>query len=163
GCSTRLSRSASSRSPSKSIRRDRRRRRENGSVYARRLLVCALLSAMAHGALKGAMAHAPRSATSLPAQRVAVRLVAPPEPPAEPPPPRRAPPPPRVVHEPPSRERPARQAAKAASPAEPTALAPTDRAGTAEGPVTPVFGLSMESTSQAGRGAAVPVGNTARP
>jgi TonB family protein len=44
----------------------------------------------------------------------------------------------------------------------PADLPPPDRPPTADGVTTPVFGVTMESTSQAGTGPALPIGNTAR-
>jgi TonB family protein len=129
-----------------------------------RLIVCAVLSIVGHLALVYGMSRLPRRVEprSKPAT-VAIRVVAPPPPP-EPPPEPQAPTPPAprpVPHErpklrptsepPPSTPPPPREA----PPPEPT---PSDGTST-----TPVFGVTMESTSQAGSGPAMPVGNSARP
>jgi TonB family protein len=82
------------------------------------------------------------------------------EPAPEPAKPAEAPPPPRPVpHERP-RARPAAEVPRALPPKE---LPPPDRPPDSDdSSTTPVFGVTMESTSQAGRGPAVPIGNSPR-
>jgi len=129
----------------------------------RRLVVCAALSVVAHIVLAHGMRRLPKRADVPLSQVVTLRVVQPPPPepepePAKPEEPR--PPPPKVVH-----ERPRAQRAQETPPTEaPKDVPPPDRPPTsADTTDTPVFGISMESTSQAGSGPAMPVGNTARP
>lgn len=131
----------------------------------RRLVVCALASVVGHVLMARGLAHLPRQAGRPAPRVVSVRVVAPPpaepQPEAEPPKapePAPAPPVPRV-----------RTRAPVAAPqvraARPTEAPPPDQtpvAGNATG-TSPVFGVTMESTSQAGSGPAMRVGNTARP
>src|SRR5207248_3124053 len=91
-----------------------------------------------------------------------IRVVSPPPPPEPPPEPAPAlePTPPRPIpHERP-RQRPAPLSARDVPPKD---LPPPDRPPV-EGEVsaTPVFGVTMDSTSQAGRGPSMPIGNSAR-
>jgi len=129
-----------------------------------RLIVCAVVSVIGHLVLTYALSRLPRRVEPHPRPAtVAIRVVAPPPPP-EPPPEPQAPRPPEprpVPHErpkarpttpPPSQTPPP---PREAPPPEPT---PSEGTST-----TPVFGVSMESTSQAGSGPAMPVGNSARP
>lgn len=126
-----------------------------------RIAICAGASLVLHAALgRGLEALPPREAFQPPA-RVEVRIVEPakplppPEPPKAPEPPK--PEPPKVVHEKPRVQQPAIQAEapkEAPPPDRPAPTATTDQ---------PVFGVSIESTSQAGTGPAVPVGNTTQP
>jgi protein TonB len=119
-----------------------------------RLIVCAVLSVVGHLALAYGMSRLPpQVATRARPATIAIRVVAPP-PPLEPPPEAQTPtaPAPRPTPEtPPTQAPPPREA----PPPEPT---PSEGTST-----TPVFGVTMESTSQAGSGPAMPVGNSARP
>ncbi len=129
-------------------------------IYAGRLLVCAALSAGAHAVLAG-VDPAPRAPTPR-AASVEVRIVEPPPPPPEPepPPPEPEPPPPEVQEAPPPKPRPRPVRAAASSERPPSERPPTERPVDAPSDsAAPVFGVSMESTSQAGATSA-PVGNT---
>ena len=127
-----------------------------------RLIVCAVLSVVGHLAFVYGMSRLPRRVEpdARPAT-VAIRVVAPP-PPEPPPEPTQPPPPPQVVpHERP-RPRPTQATATpppATPPPESPPPEPTPGTGTS---TTPVFGVTMESTSQAGSGPAMPVGNSVR-
>jgi TonB family protein len=129
-----------------------------------RLIVCAVLSVVGHLAFAYGMTRLPRRVEphARPAT-VAIRVVAPPPPEPPPEPPQPTPPPPRAVpHEPP-RVRPTRAPAPpppATPPPESPPPEPTPGTGAS---TTPVFGVTMESTSQAGSGPALPVGNSVRP
>jgi protein TonB len=132
-------------------------------VIDRRLLVCVAGSVIGHLALAGSLERLPeRTRLSLP-PTVEVRVIRPPppQPPPEPEPPARPPPEPpspRIVHERP-RTRPIR-APREVVPADtpPSDVVPV----TAETTTTPVFGVTMRSTSTAG-GPSLPVGNTTQP
>ncbi|HXT95473.1 MAG TPA: energy transducer TonB [Polyangia bacterium] len=122
-----------------------------------RLVICAVLSIGGHFALAEGLRRLPKHASPPPVRIVSLRVVSPP--PLEPPPePAAEPPAPRPV----PHERPRAHAAPPAhTPPPPTdAPPPLHPAVTGVGPATPVFGVTMESTSQAGSGPAMPVGNT---
>jgi protein TonB len=132
-------------------------------IVDRRLLVCAALAILVHVGLVYALRGLPRRAEE-PARRVvSVRVISPPrppEPPPEPTPPPEAATPKPVAHE---RSR-ARPSTAAVHDVVPKDVPPPDRPPVAgDVTTTPVFGVSMESTSQAGQGPALPVGNSARP
>lgn len=139
-----------------------------------RLLIAAALSAIAHVGLSEVLETLPPRKVATHERKVEIRLVEPParEPPREPapepepePPPAPEPPPvvkpePKVVRTKPTPRPtvPAVQGAVASDAPVP------ERAVVAPGATgTPVFGVTMESTSQAGSGPAMPVGNTANP
>jgi protein TonB len=132
-----------------------------------KLIVCAGASVVLHAVIAiGLDELPPRPPIARPA-KVAIRFVDPPrEPPKlepEPPkpePPKPEPPKPKEVLNAP-RPHPVRGAAPATAPKDkpPAELAPT----TTDTSDTPVFGVSLESTSTTGHGPALPVGNTARP
>ncbi len=135
------------------------------TAYVWRLLACAGASAIAHVAFAGGMSRLPGQPAPERPRSVTVQLVAPPppEPPPEPPkpdrPPERAPE--RVIHEKPQRTRKPLPTEAAPSVAKLSPTPPTERpATTGETTGEPVFAISMESTSQAGRGPAVRTGNT---
>jgi TonB family protein len=90
--------------------------------------------------------------------RVEVREPPPPEPEAEPAPTPERPP----VHEAPSRRAPRVATNRPAQPVPPKTATPTERPARNPDETTanPVFGISMESTSAAGNGPAMAVGNT---
>ena len=125
-----------------------------------RLPICAGLSIAAHVGLAHGLARLPRRAEPRPTRIVSLRVVSPP--PAEPPP--------EPVHEPEiEAPRPTAQprAHVRTAPPQTHAPPPTDtppppeHAATAGvGPVAPVYGVTMDSTSQAGTGPAMPVGRT---
>jgi periplasmic protein TonB len=132
--------------------------------YAGRLLVFAAVSMAAHLLLARGLAKLPARPPPPRAVTIQVRLQTPPPPP-EPPEPK--PPEPEPTPEPPSRKptpRPPRTAARVAATAaraQPAQkAAPTERPASGDATGAPVFGVSMESTSQGGAGPAVPVGNT---
>src|SRR5882724_329186 len=121
-----------------------------------RLIVCAALSVVGHVVFAYAMSRLPRrvEARTKPAT-VAIRVVAapPPEPPPEPPEP--TPPAPQPVPHERAQPRPTRTPPPTAPPPrEAPPPEPTPSAGTS---TAPVFGVTMESTSQAGSGPAMPV------
>jgi protein TonB len=124
--------------------------------YARRIGICALVSLGGHLLLARGTAHLPPRVEAAPPSvvRVALRQTAPvPEPEPEKPPEAK----PEVVHE--LSKRRARQATEAPKPTK--NLTPTERPDESNRATdTPVFGISMESTSAAGSGPALRVGNT---
>jgi len=126
-----------------------------------RLIICAVLSIGGHLALAEGLGHLPRHADS--AKRIiSLRVVSPPPPAPEPPPEptttRQPPiPKPAVAHvrthvrSPPTAQEIPRQE---------TPPPPERPAAPNEGAAGPIFGVSMESTSQAGSGPAMKVGHT---
>ena len=139
------------------------------------MILALLASSGAHLLFGGAMTTLPFEPPAERPRIVQVKLVKPlppppppePEPEPEPPPPPEPPPEPKeeVVHEvrpkKPRRKRPkpARTAPRKKTNKE--APAPSERAVTVGDTTnTPVYGISMSSTSQAGAGPAMPVGNT---
>ena len=136
-------------------------------TYAGRLGICAVASVASHLLLARGSAHLPPRVEAAPAVVLRVELRAPveePEPeaaPEEKPEPKNQP-----VH-----EAPTRRSRKAATDAPrqvnaPREVVPTEKPAATDSPSgTPVFGISMESTSAAGNGPAMAVGNTllARP
>lgn len=128
-----------------------------------RLAVCAVASLGVHFALGRVLDTLPPRPDAPERRIVTVRVVEPPPPPAPEPepvkPPEPPPPPPvKVVHEP----RP-RDVAPVRRDATPVDTPPVDQPpATTETTTTPVFGVTMGSTSQAGSGPAMPVGNTTR-
>jgi len=124
----------------------------------RRLAICAVLSIGSHFALAEGLRKLPKHVDPPVKRIVSLRVVSPPlEPPPEPAaaPPEPAPKP--VPHE--------RSHAHAAPPTHvpppPDAPPPPEHpAVTGTGPAAPVFGVTMASTSQAGAGPAMPIGNT---
>lgn len=131
----------------------------------RRLAICAIVSVAAHFAFARGLDHLPRRTDQPAPQIVQVRVVEPPkppepepepEPPAPPEPPR--PEPPKQVH-----ERPRPRAPEVKRDVAPVDTPPTDTPATTDTTTTPVFGVTMQSTSQAGSGPAMPVGNTTKP
>jgi TonB family protein len=123
------------------------------------LLVCAVVALLGHWLLIRGVVHLPPQPEVVPSVVLQVALrVPPPEPekPAEP----EATPEPQTqpAHQPPRRramaDAPRRENLLKPSP-------PTERPATGtDTTTTPVFGISMESTSSAGTGVAMPVGNT---
>ncbi len=136
------------------------------SAIDRRLVICAIASIAGHLAFARGLDQLPRRDDPPPRpQAVQVRVVepTPPEPPPEPvkppEPPPQEPPKPQVHERPRPDQRPAvrRDAPPVETPPVDTPPATTDTT------TTPVFGVTMQSTSQAGTGPAMPVGNTTRP
>ncbi len=132
-------------------------------TYAKRLGICALASIAGHVLLARGTSHLPARVEA--AQPVILRvsvLQPPPEPEPEPVKPEGAEPSKQPVHEAPVRR--ARRAAGEPKPAAPTKnVVPTERPANSDNASdTPVFGISMESTSSAGTGPGFRVGNTLR-
>ncbi|HMF41241.1 MAG TPA: energy transducer TonB [Polyangia bacterium] len=125
-----------------------------------RLPICAVLSIAGHIVFAKGLSHLPAHQNPTVRRRVSIRVIAPPPPEEPPPEPVRAPePPPKVPH-----ERPRARVAPIATDAPPPKIVPPpDQPPAPAGDATPVFGISMESTSQAGSGPAMPVGRTPRP
>ncbi len=126
-----------------------------------RLGVCVALSILGHFAFERGLQYLPPRDHPLPPQTVAVRVITPParDPEPEPikPEPVKPEDPKPIVHEKPRPQKIA--AAKQA--ATPVDTPPVDHAPiTTDTTTTPTFGVTMESTSQGGRGPAMPVGNT---
>lgn len=122
-------------------------------TYTRRLLVCVLLSTAVHGMLSRGMAGLPPSSAATRAQRVSLHIVPPPLPPGgiaqamplEP-----------VV----AVERAVRAAPAVSRNPAPVDVPTTERSVEGASGVVPLFGMSIESTSQAGAQAGLPIGNT---
>ena len=126
-----------------------------------RLPICAIVSIAGHIAFAHGLRSLPRHDSPPARRKVSIRVITPPPDPEPPPEPVRAPEvPPKVAHERP-RARVAPIATQAPPPKDLTP--PPELPPPTAGDATPVFGVSMESTSQAGSGPAMPVGNTPRP
>jgi periplasmic protein TonB len=122
-------------------------------------MICAVLSIGGHFALAEGLSKLPKHVDPPVKRIISLRVVSPP--PLEPPPePAAAPaePAPKVV----PHERPHAHAAPPTHvPPPPDAPPPTEHpAVTGVGPAAPIFGVTMASTSQAGAGPAMPIGNT---
>jgi periplasmic protein TonB len=127
-----------------------------------KLAACAVASVIAHAAFARALELLPEQPPRHEAKQIVVRVVEPPrQPPPEPvqPTPEPAPttppqtPPKPIPHVAPPRV--------ASAPTPPTATPPAEHPPTTGPPSDePVFGVSMESTSQAGTGPAVPIGSS---
>lgn len=136
-------------------------------IADRRLVICAIVSVAGHFAFARGLGYLPPRQQTPERRIVSVRVVEPPapEPPPEPvKPPAPEPPKPEpvktIVHE---RPRP-REAVAVKRDVPPVDTPPVDHPpATTDTTTTPVFGVTMESTSQAGTGPAMPVGNTAHP
>jgi periplasmic protein TonB len=133
-------------------------------IADRRLVICAIASVAGHFAFARTLDHLPANvAPPAPPRIVQVHVIEPPipEPPPEPPPPE--PPKPEPV-KPQVHERPRDHAPVAKHDAPPVDTPPVEHPpNTTDTTTTPVFGVTMESTSQTGTGPAMPVGNTTRP
>lgn len=135
-----------------------------------RLIACGALSLIAHFALARGLEQLPPVVDYAPPRMIEIRVIAPPpvepepEPPPEPvvaPPPVPTPPTPPV--RPPPHPRPPTTAPVVPAPVTAAVDTPVTTARTDADPnARPVFGVTLESTSTAGRGPAVPVGNTVR-
>ena len=137
-------------------------------TYAGRLAICAATSVAGHVLLARGSANLPALVETAAPVVLRVELREPPAPEPEPEP--EAPAPDKTeASTQPVHEAPARHARRATSePAQahaPKEATPTERPTTGDTGATPVFGISMESTSSAGSGPSLPVGNTlqARP
>ncbi|HEX3694840.1 MAG TPA: energy transducer TonB [Polyangia bacterium] len=129
----------------------------------RPIVVCIALSVAAHVVFARGMQHLPRRPDLLSPRKIAIRVIAPP-PPAEPPPePAKAAPAP-AEPKPVAHER-ARARPQAAANPQPPRESPPPQPSPSPGDNTgmPVFGVSMESTSQAGQGPAMPIGGPSGP
>jgi TonB family protein len=133
-------------------------------IVDRQLAICAVLSIAAHFAFARGLDHLPRRDDRSSPPIVQVRVVEPPppapepEPPKDPEPAKPEPPRPRI------HERPRPRAPEVKRDVPPVDTPPPDHPPTTtDTTTTPVFGVTMESTSQAGTGPAMPVGNTTRP
>jgi protein TonB len=128
-------------------------------IADRRILACVVLSVGAHLAFASAMRGLPKHADDRVRSKISIRVVSPP-PPLEPPPEPASPQPvptPRPVPLERARPRHAPQVAEEVAPKDvPPPEHPPAPSDTTGGPV---FGISMESTSQAGSGASMPIGN----
>jgi periplasmic protein TonB len=129
-----------------------------------RLAICALASVAGHLGLAHALDRLPARVDPPPAPRIVeVRVIAPPVP-APPPEPVAPPEPVKPVPAPKLYERPKAAAPAIQRDAPPVDTPPLDTPPlTTDTTTTPTFGVTMASTSQAGTGPAMPVGNTTRP
>jgi protein TonB len=122
-----------------------------------KLALCAGASLLVHFALERGLEQLPPRAPLSYDHKIAIQVVQPPkeEPPPEPP--KEEPkPPPKEIHEAP-RPQPAKEAPK------PKDVPPPDKPPTTTDTTdTPVFGVTMESTSTGGNGPAMPIGNTTK-
>lgn len=137
-----------------------------------RILICAAVSILGHFALGEALSTLPPRAPTPRDRKITVSVITPAkveEPPAEPvkpPEPIPEPPKPTKPLEPKvvAKPRPIAPVQTTVSDAVPKDVPIPDHAVVAPGASgTPVFGVTMESTSQAGTGPAMPVGNTTTP
>jgi TonB family protein len=128
--------------------------------YPTRLLVCAVVALLGHLLLIRGAIHLPPQAEAARPVVVQVVLRAPPPEPEKPAEPEATPEPQtQPAHQPPQRRRAMSEAPRRENLTKP--LPPTERPATGtDTTTTPVFGISMESTSSAGMGPAMPVGNT---
>jgi TonB family protein len=130
-------------------------------TYAGRLGICAVASIASHWLLARGTGHLPARVEAAQSVVIRVNLRQPaPEPEPEPAKPEGAEPSKQPVHELPARR--ARRVAADAKPVAPTKnVTPTERPADSDNAGdTPVFGISMESTSAAGTGPSFRVGNT---
>jgi protein TonB len=133
-------------------------------IVDRQLAICALVSIAGHFAIAKALDRLPERRDLPPPQIVQVRVVEPPAPAPEPEPPKPPEPPKSEPPKPQVHERPRAHAPEVKRDVTPVDTPPVDHpAATTDTTTTPVFGVTMESTSQAGTGPAMPVGNTTRP
>ena len=136
-------------------------------ILDRQLMICAIASVAGHFAFAWGLDALPRRDDKPPPRIVQVHVIEP----VKPPPPEPEPEP--VKPEPPKPEPAKPLVHERPRPHEPTAVAhdkppvdtpPVDHPpATTDTTTTPVFGVNMESTSQAGTGPAMPVGNTTHP
>jgi protein TonB len=135
-------------------------------VIDRRLIITVLASVAAHWVLVQLLEELPPRPTPPMQARVEVRVVEPLPPPPEPPPPPPELTPPPPVPEPPRvkpKPTPTRVTTSTPTPPVESPATPLDSTSTTADPnAKPRFGVSMSSTSTAGK-TEVPVGNTSRP
>lgn len=133
-------------------------------IVDRRLVICAIASVAGHFAFARALDHLPANvAPPAPPRIVQVHVIEPPIPEPPPEPPKPEPPKPEPA-KPQVHERPRDRPPVAKHDAPPVDTPPVDHPPeTTETTTTPVFGVTMESTSQHATGPAMPVGNTTRP
>ncbi len=133
-------------------------------IADRRLVICAIASVAGHLAFARALDHLPANvAPPAPPRIVQVHVIEPPIPEPPPEPAKPEPPAPEPV-KPQVHERPRDRPPVARHDATPVDTPPVDHPPTTtDTTTTPVFGVTMESTSQGGTGPAMPVGNTTRP
>jgi len=126
-----------------------------------KLLVCAAASLVAHFALERGLEQLPPRGPLRFDHKIAIQVIQPPkeEPPPEPEkPPDQPKPTPKEAH-----EAPRAHVARPEAP-QPKDVPPPDKPPTTSDTTDqPVFGVTMESTSQGGNGPAMPVGNTTKP
>ena len=127
-----------------------------------RIAICAAASIVAHFALGEALSRLPPRKPAVYERKIEIRVVTPPPAPAPPEPPKppepKPEPEPKVVH-----EKPTAHPQPTIHDVVPKDVPVADHAVVApESSTPPVFGVTMESTSQAG-GTPVPVGNTTQP
>jgi hypothetical protein len=130
-------------------------------TYAKRLGICAVASLASHFLLARGTAHLPARVEAAQPVILSVNLrQAEPEPEPEPVKPQGEEPSKQPLHEAPAKR--VHRVADATKQATPTKnITPTERPATTDSNSdTPVFGISMESTSAAGTGPSVRVGNT---
>jgi TonB family protein len=132
--------------------------------YGRRLAICAAASIAGHFLLARGSAHLPPRVEAAPAVVLRVELHEAPLLEPEPEPPQAKPEETaaskQVVHEAPTRRSRKATSEPAVQVKVPKEAAPTERPAATDTGALPVFGISMESTSSAGNGPAMPVGNT---
>jgi periplasmic protein TonB len=128
--------------------------------YPARLLVCAVVALLGHWLLMRGVVYLPPQPEVVPSVVVQVVLKAPPPEPEKPAEPEATPEPQtQPTHQPPPRRRAMTEAPRRENVVRNPP--PTERPATGtDTTTTPVFGISMESTSSAGTGVAMPVGNT---
>ncbi len=132
-----------------------------------RILICVVASVLGHFVLAEALSTLPPRKPPVLDHKIQISVVTPAPPPPEPPPPEPPKPPepaptpePKVVHDKPI----ARPVPATVHDTVATDVPIADRAVVApESSAPPVFGVTMESTSTAGAGPAMPVGNTTTP
>ena len=133
-------------------------------IVDRRLVICAIASVAGHFAFARALDYLPANvALPAPPRIVQVQVIEPPVPEPPPEPAKPEPPPPEPV-KPQVHDRPRDKAPVAKHDAQPVEAPPVEHPpNTTDTTTTPVFGVTMESTSKTGTGPAMPVGNTTRP
>ncbi len=139
-------------------------------MYLRRLAFTGVASVLVHLVVSRLLAELPERPPAERARTLYVSITSPPPPPPPPEPPpdppaelAPTPPPPDAVPRPRTAppKQPPRHQALVASDLPPSDAPPTERPALVTGPAgLPVFGLSLESTSSAGTGPSMPVGNT---
>ncbi|HEX4406975.1 MAG TPA: hypothetical protein VH560_19185, partial [Polyangia bacterium] len=134
------------------------------ALLDRRIVACVVLSVGAHVAFARAMRGLPKR-PDVPATRVvSIRVVSPPPAPEPPPEPDQPPPAPKPAPAAPIKVVRAHRAAPTVAPTTTQDVPPPAHApAPSQTPGSPIFGVSMESTSQAGGGPSMPVGSPGGP